>query len=74
MWLDLIVYCFSLLNCNYRCVAPDNRGYGWTDHPSGVQNYSREKLAGDVKHLVQALGHSKCILVGRDWGGVIGYN
>ena len=57
----------------FRCIAPDNRGYGWTDHPSGVEHYSRSKLAGDIRNLVLALGHKKCILVGHDWGGVIGY-
>ncbi len=36
-----------------RCVAPDLRGYGDTEKPSGVEEYSIENLAGDVNNLVK---------------------
>ncbi|XP_041361319.1 epoxide hydrolase 4-like [Gigantopelta aegis] len=58
---------------DYRVVAIDQRGYGDSDHPSGVGNYRREKLAGDLKQMIPALGYSSCILVGHDWGGVIAW-
>ena len=40
----------------YRTVAVDMRGYGESDKPSGVCNYSMEKLTGDVDELIPALG------------------
>ena len=49
-------------------VAPDLRGYGLTDKPSGVSNYSIDQLEEDVFALVKALGYERCTLVGHDWG------
>lgn len=57
----------------YWCVAPDNRGYGDTDKPVGITNYSVDYLCDDIKNLIKGLGKDKCILVGHDWGGAIGY-
>ena len=34
----------------------DQRGYGESDKPSGKANYAIEKLAGDIKQLIPALG------------------
>ena len=58
---------------DYWCVALDNRGYGDSDKPYGVENYALGTLATDIKNLVEALGRKDCILVGHDWGGAIGY-
>lgn len=57
----------------YYCVAIDNRGYGDSDKPVGINNYSVINLTDDVRQVIKALGYEKCILVGHDWGGVIGY-
>jgi epoxide hydrolase 4 len=32
---------------HFECVAPDLRGYGETDAPIGVENYSLDKLIGE---------------------------
>lgn len=58
---------------DYWCVALDNRGYGDSDKPSGVENYDLVTLSTDIKNLVEGLGRKECILVGHDWGGAIGY-
>ena len=54
-------------------VAIDLRGYGETDRPPRVSDYTMDKLVKDVVELVPALGYSKCILVAHDWGGAIGW-
>ena len=59
---------------NYWCIAPDNRGYGDSDKPDGIENYHVSMLVDDVKNLLTGLGRSDCILVAHDWGGIIGYN
>ncbi len=59
------------LSSSYRCVAPDLRGYGESDAPRGVSNYTVEMLAGDVKNLIHALGRERALMAGHDWGGVI---
>ena len=58
---------------HYWCIAPDNRGYGDSDKPDGIENYHISMLVDDVKNLVNGLGRSHCILVAHDWGGAIGY-
>ena len=42
----------------FDCVAPEMRGYGETDAPVGVANYSLDKLVGDVADLIEAFGRS----------------
>ncbi|XP_011405812.1 PREDICTED: epoxide hydrolase 4-like [Amphimedon queenslandica] len=61
--------------CNdYRVVAIDMRGYGETDKPAGVRNYTIEILKEDIVQLIKVLSPDrKCILVAHDWGGVVSW-
>ena len=56
---------------NYRVIALDNRGYGDSEKPLGIDNYHIKALVEDVKLLVEGVGVSKFTLVGHDWGGAI---
>ena len=58
---------------HFECVAPDLRGYGETDAPLGVENYSLDKLTGDVADLIEACGHQRAIVMAHDWGGAIAW-
>ncbi|RYZ21923.1 MAG: alpha/beta hydrolase [Chitinophagaceae bacterium] len=57
----------------YYAVAPDQRGYGWSDKPRGVRSYTLDQLADDVAALVAALGPGPVVLVGHDWGGAVAW-
>jgi pimeloyl-ACP methyl ester carboxylesterase len=60
-----------LLADRYRVLAPDMRGFGWSEPtPRG---YRKEELADDVAGLLDALGIDQAFLVGHDWGGVVGF-
>lgn len=62
------------LSENFHVVAPDNRGYGFTDKPKKVEDYRLEKLVEDVRHLILQLSpNKKAILVGHDWGGALAW-
>lgn len=52
----------------YRVVAPDQRGYGRSERPGAVEEYTVLDLVGDVVGLVHALGESRAVVVGHDWG------
>lgn len=58
----------------YHAVAPDNRGYGYTDKPLGVNEYNIEKLVSDVEQMITVLSpDKKVILVGHDWGAGLAF-
>jgi pimeloyl-ACP methyl ester carboxylesterase len=54
-------------------VAPDQRGYGASDKPAGVENYRTELIVGDLIALADALALDRFTLVGHDWGGVVAW-
>ena len=61
----------ALAAAGYHAVAPDQRGYGQTDAPEDIHDYSLLHLAGDIVGLVQALGADRCAIVGHDWGSPV---
>jgi pimeloyl-ACP methyl ester carboxylesterase len=61
------------LSRTFLCVAPNLRGYGGTDAPRGVRNYTIEVLAGDVRDLIAHFGRDRAVIVGHDWGGAIAW-
>ena len=54
-------------------VAIDLRGYGETERPPNKSDYAMDLAIQDLVELIPALGHSKCILVGHNGGGVIAW-
>jgi len=58
----------ALAEAGYHAVAPDMRGYGGTDAPGDVGQYTHLHTAGDVIALATALGASRFVVVGHDWG------
>jgi pimeloyl-ACP methyl ester carboxylesterase len=61
----------ALAAAGYRAVAPDQRGYGASDKPPGVDQYTVQKLIADVLGVMQAIGVKRSIFVGHDWGALI---
>jgi len=51
----------------YRVIAPDLRGWGWSDAPPG--DYAKTTFAADVLALLDAEDLDRVRLVGHDWGG-----
>jgi pimeloyl-ACP methyl ester carboxylesterase len=63
----------SLLSDRFRCILPDQRGYGLSDHPDRQADYAVDRLIDDISALANALGIKKFALAGHDWGGVLAW-
>lgn len=57
----------------YRCVAPNQRGYGAGARPSRRRDYVVDELVADTVALFDALSAPRVHLVGHDWGGVVAW-
>jgi pimeloyl-ACP methyl ester carboxylesterase len=64
----------ALAAAGYRVIAPDLRGYGHTEAPGDENAYTMEALRMDMVALLDALGIDSVLLVGHDWGSVVGWN
>jgi len=64
----------ALSEAGYRVIAPDMRGYGQTDRPHSIDQYSLFHLVGDMVGLVLAIGDKPAVVVGHDWGATLAWN
>jgi pimeloyl-ACP methyl ester carboxylesterase len=64
----------ALAAAGYHAVAPDQRGYGRTDRPPAIEDYTILHLVGDVVGLIDALGETEAVLVGHDWGAIVAWD
>jgi pimeloyl-ACP methyl ester carboxylesterase len=58
----------ALAEAGFQVVAPDMRGYGETDRPDEIENYTLLHLVGDMVGLLDALGAETAVIAGHDWG------
>lgn len=67
-WEDLA----PLLAHRFHVIAPDQRGYGQSWCPEGVEHYAVKHLVGDMAALIDSLGGPVAVL-GHDWGASVSY-
>lgn len=70
-WKGVIV---PLTKAGYRVILPDQRGYGDSDKPRGVESYAVDRLGDDIAGLVAALGYENAYVAAHDWGGGVAWN
>lgn len=63
-----------LAAAGYRVIVPDQRGYNQSDKPKGVEQYTLDKLTGDIAGLLDALGYADAYIVGHDWGAMVAWS
>jgi haloalkane dehalogenase len=66
-WRHLI----KALSPGYRCIAPDNLGFGLSDKPQGY-SYAPAEQAANLRRLIEHLGLRDITLVLHDFGGPFG--
>lgn len=63
-----------LAEAGFRVVAPDLRGYGGTERPEEIDQYTLLHLVGDMVGLLDALDVEKAVIVGNDWGATLAWH
>ena len=58
----------ALAKAGVLAVAPDMRGYGLSDAPGRVEDYTISHLVEDVAGIVKAFGRDSAHVAGHDWG------
>jgi pimeloyl-ACP methyl ester carboxylesterase len=64
----------ALSRAGFHVVAPDQRGYGQTDAPQLIEQYTLLHLVGDMVGLVEGLGEKTAVIAGHDWGAPVAWH
>jgi len=64
----------ALAEAGFHAVAPDMRGYGQSDRPEAIDQYTLLHLVGDMVGLLDALGAEAAVIAGHDWGAPVAWH
>jgi pimeloyl-ACP methyl ester carboxylesterase len=64
----------ALAAAGFHAVAPDMRGYGGTEAPEPIEQYTLLHLVGDMVGLLDALGSDTAVIAGHDWGAPVAWH
>lgn len=64
----------ALSAAGFRAVAVDMRGYGRSDRPDAIDQYTLLHLVGDMVGLLDALGVQQAAIAGHDWGAIVAWH
>jgi epoxide hydrolase A/B len=64
----------AIADAGFHVVAPDMRGYGRSSAPVDIAAYSIFDTVGDMVGLVTALGETRAVIVGHDWGAPVAWH
>tara|TARA_Y100000815_G_scaffold254652_1_gene260854 strand:- start:315 stop:1250 length:936 start_codon:yes stop_codon:yes gene_type:complete len=62
------------LGLSHFVIAPDQRGYGRSSKPPGVEAYDAKLLMDDIIALADAFGLREFTLIGHDFGGSLAWS
>jgi pimeloyl-ACP methyl ester carboxylesterase len=63
-----------LVQAGFRVIVPDLRGFGRSDAPGNVGDYSLGHIVSDLRNLVARLNRDEPVrVIGHDWGAVAGW-
>ncbi len=63
-----------LAEAGFHAVAPDMRGYGQTDAPDAIDQYTLLHVVGDMVGLLDRLGEQQAVIAGHDWGALVAWH
>ena len=60
-----------IAEAGYKVAAIDVRGYGGSDKPHAIKEYTLKKIGADIVGIIDFFEEDQAILIGHDWGGPI---
>ncbi len=63
----------ALAAAGFHAVAPDMRGYGKSDAPHSIDQYTMLHLVGDMVGILDALKAPTAVIIGHDWGASVAW-
>lgn len=70
-WSYLYRNVISALKKEYRCLAPDHMGCGFSDKPQSYP-YRLQTHIDNLERLLDHCNIERCVLMVHDWGGAVG--
>jgi pimeloyl-ACP methyl ester carboxylesterase len=70
LWRNQVPF---LTGHGFRVIVPDMRGFGRSDRPAGVDDYTLSCAVGDIVGILDALGVKAAHVVGHDWGAAVAW-
>jgi pimeloyl-ACP methyl ester carboxylesterase len=64
----------ALAAAGFHVIVPDMRGYGQTDSPAGIDQFTLLHLVGDIVGLLDAFGVETAVIAGHDWGAPVAWH
>jgi pimeloyl-ACP methyl ester carboxylesterase len=64
----------ALAEAGFHAVAPDMRGFGQTEAPEDIADYTLAHSVADMVQLVSVLGEKQAIIIGHDWGAPVAWS
>jgi pimeloyl-ACP methyl ester carboxylesterase len=64
----------ALSGAGFHAVAPDMRGYGRSDRPEAIDQYTVLHRVGDMVGLLDALDAEQAVIAGHDAGALVAWN
>ena len=64
----------ALAAAGFHAVAPDMRGYGRSERPEAIEQYTLLHLVGDMLAVLDALGAEQAVIAGHDWGAPVAWH
>jgi pimeloyl-ACP methyl ester carboxylesterase len=76
VWDDMLLHFSKPENGDYRCVAPNLRGFEKSSQPKEISAYRAKFLVQDMMELIQIESRSAPLkaMVAHDWGGGVAWN
>jgi pimeloyl-ACP methyl ester carboxylesterase len=62
-----------LVAAGYRLIIPNQRGYGHSDKPHGIDSYRLDLLIADLANLIETLGYDNVCVAAHDWGAIVAW-